>query len=108
MDRLYFTSFVSPLPLRLCLSLLPLLSTPLSLSPSHSLSPSLSSLPPPSPRYRLFERRLAELGEAEGGVAGLTRGYQSYGVQRLEDNSMLFREWAPGARAVYLTVDFSG
>ncbi|XP_072514296.1 1,4-alpha-glucan-branching enzyme [Salminus brasiliensis] len=58
-------------------------------------------------RYRLFEERLARLEEAEGGFDQFTRSYQSYGVHRRCDGSLLFREWAPGAQALYLTGDFN-
>lgn len=58
-------------------------------------------------RYKVFERRLAELVEAEGSIDGLTRGYLAFGVQREADGSTVFREWAPGARALYLAGDFN-
>lgn len=58
-------------------------------------------------RYGLFEKQLALLEEAEGGFDQFTRSYKSYGVQRKPDNSLVFKEWAPAAEALFLTGDFS-
>lgn len=59
-------------------------------------------------RYELFQKHLLLLEEAEGGFDQFTRSYNSFGVQRLPDNSLLFREWAPAAEALFLTGDFNG
>ncbi|XP_051535388.1 1,4-alpha-glucan-branching enzyme-like isoform X2 [Myxocyprinus asiaticus] len=59
-------------------------------------------------RYGLFEKQLALLEEAEGGFDQFTRSYESYGVQRMTDNSLVFKEWAPAAEALFLTGDFNG
>jgi len=58
-------------------------------------------------RYGLFEKQLALLEEAEGGFDQFTSSYSSYGVQRMPDNSLFFKEWAPAAEALFLTGDFS-
>ncbi|XP_056141203.1 1,4-alpha-glucan-branching enzyme [Lampris incognitus] len=58
-------------------------------------------------RYKLFEQRLAQIEEAEGSMDDFTRGYQHYGVQTQPNNGLLFREWAPGAKALYLAGDFN-
>ncbi|XP_036451234.1 1,4-alpha-glucan-branching enzyme [Colossoma macropomum] len=58
-------------------------------------------------RYRLFEERLAWLEKDEGGFDQFTQSYQSYGVQRQLGSGLLFREWAPGAHALFLTGDFN-
>ncbi|XP_051719466.1 1,4-alpha-glucan-branching enzyme isoform X1 [Ctenopharyngodon idella] len=58
-------------------------------------------------RYGLFEKQLALLEEAEGGFDQFTRSYNSYGVQRMPDNSLVFKEWAPAAEALFLTGDFN-
>uniref|UniRef100_A0A671L5P5 1,4-alpha-glucan branching enzyme n=1 Tax=Sinocyclocheilus anshuiensis TaxID=1608454 RepID=A0A671L5P5_9TELE len=59
-------------------------------------------------RYGLFEKQLTLLEEAEGGFDQFTRSYKSYGVQRMPDNSLVFKEWAPAAEALFLTGDFNG
>ncbi|XP_072316290.1 1,4-alpha-glucan-branching enzyme [Eucyclogobius newberryi] len=59
-------------------------------------------------RYELFQKQLQLLEEAEGGFDQFTRSYRSFGVQRLPDNSLWFREWAPTAEALFLTGDFNG
>lgn len=58
-------------------------------------------------RYELLQKHLFQLGEAEGGFDQFTRSYRSFGVQRLPDNSLFFKEWAPAAEALFLTGDFS-
>lgn len=46
-------------------------------------------------RYKVFERRLAELVEAEGSIDGLTRGYLAFGVQREADGSTVSMTGTP-------------
>lgn len=58
-------------------------------------------------RYDLLQKVLFQLEEAEGGFDQFTRSYWSFGVQRLPDNSLFFKEWAPAAEALFLTGDFS-
>ncbi|XP_052422465.1 1,4-alpha-glucan-branching enzyme [Carassius gibelio] len=58
-------------------------------------------------RYKRFSERLAQLEEAEGAFDYFTLSYQSFGIQRRSDNSLVLREWAPGAEAVFLTGDFN-
>uniref|UniRef100_A0A3P8ZUZ7 1,4-alpha-glucan branching enzyme n=1 Tax=Esox lucius TaxID=8010 RepID=A0A3P8ZUZ7_ESOLU len=57
--------------------------------------------------YQLFTKSLCNLEEAEGSIDVFTRSYVFYGVHRQADNSLMFREWAPGAQALYLTGDFN-
>uniref|UniRef100_H3C3Z1 1,4-alpha-glucan branching enzyme n=1 Tax=Tetraodon nigroviridis TaxID=99883 RepID=H3C3Z1_TETNG len=59
-------------------------------------------------RYDLLQKVLFQLEEAEGGFDQFTRSYWSFGVQRLPDNSLFFKEWAPAAEALFLTGDFNG
>ncbi|CAM4551088.1 unnamed protein product [Leuciscus chuanchicus] len=58
-------------------------------------------------RYGLFEKQLALLEKSEGGFDQFTSSYNSYGVQRMPDNSLFFKEWAPAAEALFLTGDFN-
>uniref|UniRef100_A0A673YM44 1,4-alpha-glucan-branching enzyme-like n=1 Tax=Salmo trutta TaxID=8032 RepID=A0A673YM44_SALTR len=59
-------------------------------------------------RYGLFEKRLLLLEEAEGGFDQFTRSYRTFGVNRMADNTLVLREWAPAAEALFLTGDFNG
>ncbi|XP_066555963.1 1,4-alpha-glucan-branching enzyme isoform X2 [Amia ocellicauda] len=59
-------------------------------------------------RYGLFTKKIAMIEEAEGGYEKFTRGYESFGVHRQPDNGLYFKEWVPGAEAVFLTGDFNG
>uniref|UniRef100_A0A3B5LH52 1,4-alpha-glucan branching enzyme n=1 Tax=Xiphophorus couchianus TaxID=32473 RepID=A0A3B5LH52_9TELE len=59
-------------------------------------------------RYDMLRKQVLLLEEAEGGVDQFTRSYRSFGVQRLPDNSLFFKEWAPAAEALFLTGEFNG
>ncbi|XP_058885659.1 1,4-alpha-glucan-branching enzyme-like [Acipenser ruthenus] len=58
-------------------------------------------------RYTRFNNKLMSIEEAEGGFDKYTRGYESFGVHRQPDGSLYFKEWAPGAEAVFLAGDFN-
>lgn len=36
-----------------------------------------------------------------------TTGYKNFGIHIQDDNSVVAKEWAPGAQEVFLTGDFS-
>jgi len=36
-----------------------------------------------------------------------TTAYESFGIHILDDNSVVAKEWAPGAQEIFLTGDFS-
>lgn len=40
-------------------------------------------------------------------MSAFTQAYKYYGIHLQSDNSVIAREWAPGAAEVYLTGDFS-
>uniref|UniRef100_A0A3P9IGV1 1,4-alpha-glucan branching enzyme n=1 Tax=Oryzias latipes TaxID=8090 RepID=A0A3P9IGV1_ORYLA len=58
-------------------------------------------------RHEHLQKLLFQLEETEGGFDQFTRSYRSFGVQRQPDNSLFFKEWAPGAEALFLTGDFN-
>lgn len=47
------------------------------------------------------------IDESEGGIENFSQGYKYYGIHIQSDNSVIAREWAPGAKELYLTGDFS-
>jgi 1,4-alpha-glucan branching enzyme len=47
------------------------------------------------------------IGESEGGLDNFSQAYKYYGIHIQHDNSVIAREWAPGAKQLYLTGDFS-
>ena len=47
-----------------------------------------------------------KITEAEGGLEKFSRGYERFGVKKTSDG-ISYREWAPGAKEVFLTGDFS-
>jgi 1,4-alpha-glucan branching enzyme len=54
-----------------------------------------------------MQQWLKKFEESEGGIDKFTKGYEYYGIHVLDDNTVVAREWAPGAVDVYLTGDFS-
>lgn len=43
----------------------------------------------------------------DGGLDTFSQAYKYYGIHFQQDNSVVIREWAPGAVQVYLTGDYS-
>ena len=58
-------------------------------------------------RYDCFLELMKHIDKHEGGMKKFTKGYQFYGIHRLSNNSIIAREWAPGALGLYLKGDFS-
>jgi len=58
-------------------------------------------------RYGVFKDYVDKISEIEGGLEKFTSGYKKYGMIFNRDNSVLCREWAPGAQQVHLMGDFS-
>lgn len=58
-------------------------------------------------RHGCLQEWIKKFEESEGGIENFTKGYEYYGIQVLEDNTVVAREWAPGAIQLYLTGDFS-
>uniref|UniRef100_A0A182KAN4 1,4-alpha-glucan branching enzyme n=1 Tax=Anopheles christyi TaxID=43041 RepID=A0A182KAN4_9DIPT len=54
-----------------------------------------------------FRGWIKRLNDLEGGLNEFTQGYKYYGLHIAQDNSVVAREWAPGAKEVYLTGDFN-
>jgi len=59
-------------------------------------------------RYNLFDKFRKEISHHEGGLEKFTRAYRTHGIHFREDNSVHWKEWAPGARQLYLYGDFNG
>ena len=47
-----------------------------------------------------------DLAEKEGGLLNFAKGYEKFGLLKV-DGGISYREWAPGAKALFLTGDFS-
>ena len=58
-------------------------------------------------RYGCYRKLKESINSAEGSLEKFTKGYEIFGIHRLHDNSVLMREWAPGAEGLYLRGDFS-
>lgn len=58
-------------------------------------------------RHGQFKEWLQKIENAEGGLNRFSQAYLYYGLHVQSDNSVIAREWAPGAEQVYLTGDFS-
>ncbi|XP_057375752.1 1,4-alpha-glucan-branching enzyme-like [Daphnia carinata] len=59
-------------------------------------------------RYGTFDKLRKEICQCEGGIDKFTSGYKSFGIHVNQDNSVSCKEWAPGARQLYLYGDFNG
>ena len=57
-------------------------------------------------RYRCFSDLKNTIEKNEGGLEKFSRGYERFGINRTHEG-ITYREWAPAARGVYLTGDFS-
>lgn len=58
-------------------------------------------------RHDLFRTWKDNLEEHEGGFDAFTQGYKKFGFNVQADNSVVYREWAPGVKEAVLTGDFS-
>ncbi|XP_055343029.1 1,4-alpha-glucan-branching enzyme-like [Paramacrobiotus metropolitanus] len=58
-------------------------------------------------RYGCFQSILNDIQAYEGGMEKFSRAYENYGMNVQSDGSILCREWAPGAEAVYLYGEFN-
>ena len=60
-------------------------------------------------RMRLYDGRLESICRRYGSVMECANGFTRLGFNRdPSDGSWIYREWAPGARALYLIGDFNG
>lgn len=50
---------------------------------------------------------IKRIDDADGGLDTFSKAYTYYGLHIQSDNSVIAREWAPGAQQMYLTGDFS-
>mmetsp|Transcript_8804 Transcript_8804/g.15174 ORF Transcript_8804/g.15174 Transcript_8804/m.15174 type:complete len:725 (+) Transcript_8804:121-2295(+) len=67
------------------------------------LSPFLGAL---KYRYHRYKETKRKIEDYEGGLEKFSRGYERFGFNRKE-GGVEYREWAPGARALYVFGDFN-
>ncbi|CAL8082225.1 unnamed protein product [Orchesella dallaii] len=58
-------------------------------------------------RYAVYLDWVDGINEKEGGYEKFTRGYEEYGIHVKPDGSIVAKEWAPGAEAMYLAGAFN-
>lgn len=58
-------------------------------------------------RYALFKDYIERIEEGDGDLRQFTTAYESFGIHVQNDNSVVAKEWAPGAQEVFLTGEFS-
>lgn len=58
-------------------------------------------------RYACLKDIYERIEESGNGIDDFTKGYNYYGIHRRDDNSIVCREWAPGAKALYLMGEFN-
>ena len=58
--------------------------------------------------YKVFQNILHQLEKEENGLDAFTSAYTHYGIHvDCRTNDIKVKEWAPGARAMYIRGDFS-
>ncbi|XP_018398849.1 PREDICTED: 1,4-alpha-glucan-branching enzyme [Cyphomyrmex costatus] len=58
-------------------------------------------------RYALFKDYVEKIEEGDGDLKQFTTAYESFGIHIQDDNSVVAKEWAPGAQQVFLTGEFN-
>lgn len=58
-------------------------------------------------RYAVFKDYVEKIEAGDGDLKRFTTAYKDFGIHVQDDNSVVAREWAPGAQEVFLTGDFS-
>lgn len=58
-------------------------------------------------RHAVLNNWIQRIDKLEGGMNTFSKAYEYYGLHILPDNSVVCREWAPGARNLYLCGDFN-
>ncbi|XP_037888240.1 1,4-alpha-glucan-branching enzyme [Glossina fuscipes] len=58
-------------------------------------------------RHGALQDWLNKIDKLEGGLEEFSQGYKYYGLHFKDDNSVVAREWAPGAKGLYMTGDFN-
>ena len=58
-------------------------------------------------RYGVFKNWRDNIFHHEGGYDKFTKGYDTFGFNVQPDNSIVYREWAPGVKEANLIGDFS-
>lgn len=58
-------------------------------------------------RHGVIQDWIKRIDNDEGGIDVFSQGYKYFGLHIQPDNSVIAREWAPGAVQLYLTGDFS-
>lgn len=59
-------------------------------------------------RYACFKDIMDSIENDGDGLDNFTKGYKYYGIHVQPDNTIICREWAPGARQIFLAGDFNG
>ncbi|KAI0321955.1 glycoside hydrolase [Amylostereum chailletii] len=64
-------------------------------------------LPAIGHRHEAFQRWKDTISQHEGGYDAFTKGYEKFGFNVKQDGSVVYREWAPGAKEATLIGDFN-
>ncbi|KAL0117578.1 hypothetical protein PUN28_010409 [Cardiocondyla obscurior] len=58
-------------------------------------------------RYAIFKDYAEKIETGDGDLKQFTTAYKNFGIHIQDDNSVIAREWAPGAQEVFLTGEFN-
>lgn len=58
-------------------------------------------------RFGVFEKIVTDINSGEGGIEKFSLGHQKFGAQILNNNDIVWTEWAPAARSLHLMGQFN-
>nr|CAG8438079.1 11684_t:CDS:10 [Entrophospora candida] len=58
-------------------------------------------------RYSNYKQWIDNINNNEGGLEKFSRGYEKFGLNVLPNNTIVYREWAPSAKAASLVGEFN-
>lgn len=59
-------------------------------------------------RFSVFQKYVTDIKNSEGGIEKFSLGHQKFGAQILNNNDIVWTEWAPAARSLHLMGEFNG
>lgn len=58
-------------------------------------------------RFGVFQKFVTDINSGEGGIEKFSLGHQKFGAQILNNNDIVWTEWAPAARSLHLMGEFN-
>ena len=58
-------------------------------------------------RFGVFQKFISDINSSEGGIEKFSLGHRKFGPQILNNNDIVWTEWAPAARSLHLMGEFN-